>query len=185
MNETNPASAMWERSEAELRASFYDFPNIPLHKYLGITFEREDPMGPAICTLPASPEFLWPDGRHSEAAIYTIGEVSGGVAVSDAVVPTAVKMGLRPVVLTKSADFRPLAPAYGWIRGTCEVVGDYDAAIERMNKRKKADLDIGVEIHDEHGTLVGESVLHYYVRLMDSSRLQTMAAMAPGMAGFA
>src|SRR6266571_4640318 len=131
-NATNPASDLWKLSMDELRARFYDFPTIPLHMHLGITFEREHSDGPAICTLPANPEFLLPDGTQSEAAIYTIGEVSGGVAVSDAVVPVAARLGMRPVILTKKATFRPLAQARGSMTGVCEVAGDYDAAVDRM-----------------------------------------------------
>jgi acyl-coenzyme A thioesterase PaaI-like protein len=185
-NASNPGSDMWKLSMDELRARFYDFPTIPLHMHLGITFEREggDPGSPAICTLPANPEFTLPGGMQSEAAIFTIGEVSGGVAVSDAVVPVAAQLGMRPVILTKTATFRPLATAYGSMTGLCEVHGDYDAAVERMTKRKKADVAIAVKIHDEQQTLVGESVLYYYVRLMDESRLQAMASMSSGMAGW-
>jgi hypothetical protein len=91
---------------------------------------------------------------------------------------------MRPVILTKKATFRPLARARGSMTGVCEVHGDYDAAVERMNKRKKADVAIAVKIHDEAGTLVGESVLYYYVRLMDESRLASMAAMSSGMSGW-
>src|SRR3954466_1726378 len=121
-NRTNPASDMWQLSMDELRARFYDFPSIPLHVHLGITFEREPADGPAICTLPASPDFPWPDGHQSHAAIYTIGEVSGGVAVSDFVVPHAAELGLRPVILTKSATFSPVAQARGSMTGECRVV---------------------------------------------------------------
>src|SRR3989442_11238504 len=183
-NKSNPGSDLWQLSMDELRARFYDFPTIPLHMHLGITFEREDPNGPAICTLPANPEFLLPDGTQSEAAIFTIGEVSGGVAVSDAVVPVAAQLGMRPVILTKTATFRLLAQARGSMTGVCEVAGDYEAAVGRMNKRKKADVAIAVKIHDEQRTLVGDSVLYYYVRLMDESRLKAMAAMSSGMAGW-
>lgn len=181
----SPDSDMWQLSERELRERFYDFPNIPLHVHLGITFRREDPMGPAIVKMPPNPEFMREDGTHSMAALYTIGEVSGGVAVSDEIVPHAVKLGMRPVVLTKGAEFSPKAPARGVIRGECYVAGDYDAAIARLNKRYKVDMDIGVKIYDEDDTLAGESIIHYYVRLMDESRLKSMAAMSPGMAGWA
>jgi hypothetical protein len=183
-NRTNPASDLWELSMGELRARFYDFPNIPLHVHLGITFEREDPDGPAICTLPASADFTGPDGRQSLAAIYTIGEVSGGVAVSDFVVPHAVQLGKRPVILTKSATFTALEPARGSMTGVCEVVGDFEAAVARMKKRLKADVDIGVTIYDEHGTAAGRSVLSYYVRLMDEERLKKMGEMSQGMSGW-
>jgi acyl-coenzyme A thioesterase PaaI-like protein len=180
---TRPGSEMWELSPEELRERFYDFPNIPMHKYLAMTFEREHPDGPAIVTLPSSPEYTAADGTQSEAAVFTIGEVAAGVAVSDAIVPIAMESDKRPVVLTKSASFSPKAPARGAMTAECAVVGDYEAAFERMRKRFKADVDIGVKIYDEQGTLVGESVLHFYVRLMDESRLKAMAAMSPGMAG--
>jgi hypothetical protein len=183
-NRTNPASDMWQLSMDELRARFYDFPSIPLHVHLGITFERETPDGPAICTLPASPDFTWPDGHQSHAAIYTIGEVSGGVAVSDFVVPHAVEVGMRPVILTKKATFAPSARARGSMTGECEVVGDYEAAVAKMKKRFKADVDIGVTVYDEDRLAVGRCVLSYYVRLMDEERLQKMAALSTGMAGW-
>jgi acyl-coenzyme A thioesterase PaaI-like protein len=185
-NASNPGSDLWKLSMDELRARFYDFPTIPLHMHLGITFARErgNPDGPAVCTLPATPEFQLPDGTQSEAAIFTIGEVSGGVAVSDAVVPVAARLGMRPVILTKSATFRPLGRARGSMTGTCNVHGDYEDAVTRMTKRKKADVAIAVKIVDEHGTHVGESVLYYYVRLMDEERLKSMAAMSSGMGGW-
>jgi hypothetical protein len=183
-NVTNPASDMWQLSMEELRARFYDFPNIPLHVHLGITFERETPDGPAICTLPADERFVWPDGHQSHSAIYTIGEVSGGVAVSDFVVPHAAALGLRPVILTKKATFSPLARARGSMTGECRVEGDHEAAVARMQKRFKADVDIGVTIYDAERTVVGESVLSYYVRLMDEKRLQAMASMSSGMGGW-
>src|SRR5436190_18661395 len=182
-NVTNPASDMWRLSMEELRARFYDFPNIPLHVHLGITFEREHPDGPAICTLPADERFVWPDGYQSHAAIYTIGEVSGGVAVSDFVVPHAAAMGLRPVILTKKATFAPTARARGSMTAECEVVGDHEAAVAKMQKRFKADVDIGVTVYDEGRSAVGRCVLSYYVRLMDEERLQKMAALSTGMAG--
>ncbi|HEX8066852.1 MAG TPA: hypothetical protein VF520_10025 [Thermoleophilaceae bacterium] len=183
-NVPSPDSAMWDLSEAELRASFYDFPNIPMHKYLGMTFERDpDPDGPAVVRLPPAPEFTADGGRQSVAAVYTVAEVSGGIAVSDAVVPAAIDMGLRPVVLTKGATFSPVAPAQGEIRAVCEVAGDEEASLARLRKRKRAEIDIAAKVYDDRDELVGESVLHYYVRLMDESRLKAMAAMSPGMAG--
>jgi hypothetical protein len=176
--------AMREMSEVDLRNNFYDFPNIPLHKYLGMTFERPDPAGPAIVTIPASPDYTWPDGRQSMAAVYTVGEVAGGIAVSDALVPFAVELQMRPVVLTRTATFHPRAPAHGEIRAECEVAGDVEAAVAKLKKRHKAELDIGAKVYDERDTLVGESILHYYVRLMDEARLQAMAATSPGISGW-
>src|SRR5207247_11174838 len=97
-NASNAGSDLWKLSMEELRARFYDFPTIPLHMHLGITFEREHPDGPAICTLPANPEFQLADGTQSQAAIFTIGEVSGGVAVRDAVMSVEGRIGERTVV---------------------------------------------------------------------------------------
>src|SRR5256885_14598446 len=148
-NRTNPASDMWHLSMEELRARFYDFPSIPLHVHLGIAFEREHPDGPAICTLPASPDFTWPDGHQSHAAIYTIGEVSGGVAGSDFVVPHAVAPGKRPVSLTRKATFAPLGRARGSMTGEREVGGDPEASVAEKPKRLKADGDNCANAHDE------------------------------------
>jgi hypothetical protein len=68
--------------------------------------------------------------------------------------------------------------------GECEVVGDHEAAVARMKKRFKADVDIGVTVYDEGRSAVGRCVLSYYVRLMDEERLQKMAALSTGMAGW-
>ena len=91
---------------------------------------------------------------------------------------------MRPVILTKKATFAPLARARGSMTGECEVVGDHEPAVAKMQKRFKADEDIGVTVYDEDRHAVGRCVLSYYVRLMNEERLEKMAALSNGMAGW-
>jgi hypothetical protein len=173
---------MQKLDEVDLRQNFYDFPNMPYHVHLGITFDRPDPAGPAIIEIPASEHYLMPDGTQSVAAVYTVGEVAAGIAVCDALVPYAVELGAHPVVLTTTARFTPLAPAHGAIRAECEVVDEVETLVERLVRRRKAQLDIDARTYDEDRTLAGRSIIHFYVRLVDKEKYASMAPLVPGLA---
>jgi hypothetical protein len=163
---------------------FYGFPEVPLHIHLGMRFLRPDPDGDAVVEMPASPNIVDADGRHSLGAVYTVGEVAAGIAVCDALVLNAAEAetAMVPLVLTRETQFTPHARARGTIRSQTSFVGDSAEAVERLRSSRKVMVKTEARLHDDEDTLAGELIVDFYVRLMDRSRLEAMAgALTPTM----
>lgn len=163
---------------------FYGFPDVPFHIHLGMRFERRED-GSAVVTLPGQDSLLGGDGRHSLAAVYTVGEVAAGIAVCDALAAHGAdaETTLMPLVLTKRAVFQPEARPGGDIRSAAEAVGDVAAAAERLRKARKAQVEVESVLRGEGGEVAGTVHVHFYVRMMLLERLEAMAGrLMPAMA---
>lgn len=148
-------------------------------------FERPEPEGPAVVTLPAQPHLLGPDGRHSFAALYTVGEVASGISICDALVLGAGEGAttLMPLVLTTRAVFKPFACPRGAIRSRTAFVGEVSAAAERLRSSRKVKVEVEGTLLGDNDEVAGHMRVYFYVRLMESSRLEAMAGtLMPAMA---
>jgi hypothetical protein len=156
---------------------FYGFPEVPFHVYLGMTFTRPRPDGPAVVTAPALPGTSTAGGAQSLAAVYTVGEVACGVAVCDALLlhHTMADAATAPLVLTREVTFRPRAAAVGAIRSETWFVGDAAEARERFARARKLKVETEARLYGEDGELAGETRALFYLRLMDRGRLEAMA----------
>lgn len=164
---------------------FYGFPEVPFHIHLGMRFERPDPNGPAVVTLPTRSDLLGGDGRHSAAALYTVGEVASGIAVCDALLARISKdtTTLMPLVLTTRAVFTPLIRPSGDIRSRTRFLGDAVAAVQKLGRTRKVKVEVEGEMLNDHNELTGRIHVYFYVRLMELSRLEVMAGeLMPAMA---
>jgi acyl-coenzyme A thioesterase PaaI-like protein len=174
-------------SAAEFESEFYGFPEIPFHIHLGMRFHRADGDGQAVVTIPASPEFTEPGGIQSPCAVYTVAEVSSGLAMCDGLSLRALteEVGnMRPLALTRECSFRPLAPARGEIHSETWFESDRDEALERLRKRRKVTVRAGARVIDESGTVAAEMDAKFYVRLMELERLEAMAGtLTPTISG--
>lgn len=164
---------------------FYGFPEVPFHVHLGMRFERLGPGGPAVVTLPSQPHLVEPDGRHSAAAVYTVGEVASGIAICDALALSSPdsETKLMPLVLTRRAVFRPALPPRGDIRSRAEALGDVAAAAERLRVRRKVNIEVQCTLRGDGDDVAGRLHVYFYVRMMELGRLEAMAGeMMPAMA---
>jgi hypothetical protein len=164
---------------------FYGFREVPFHVHLGMTFERPDPSGPAVVTLPAQPHLLDRRGAHSPAAAYTVGEVASGISVCDALAlhGAGADTDLMPLVLTKRTVFRPATSARGDLRSRARFVGESGEAAERLRSSRKVSVEVACTVLGEGEQLAGEVHVYFYVRLMQLSRLEAMAGqLMPAMA---
>ena len=160
---------------AEAREGFYAVPTVPFNVHLGIVFGRE-PSGEPRISLPPKPEISGPDGQHSVAAVYTLGDVASAVKACDAIWPRAAEMGMIPLLLTTWARFRPHGPARGTIRAVTSLAGDLEKTMATGSR--KATIEIAAELVGEDGAGVGEYQTRIYARLMERSRAQALAASA-------
>jgi hypothetical protein len=163
------------RRLAEARESFYGVPTVPFNIHLGFVFEREHSGEPRI-SLPAKPEISGPDGQHSIAAVYTLGDVACAVQACDAIWPHATDKGMIPLLLTTWARFVPHGPARGTIRAVTGLAGDLEGALAKGSR--KATIEVTAELVGEDGAGVGEYRTRIYARLMEPSRAQALAASA-------
>jgi len=156
---------------------FYGFVDMPFHQHLGVRFTRPDPYEPAIVGLPPRPDLLGRDGEQSPAAVYTVAEIAAAMAACDAIVPHApdIMATMKPAMLTVGASFEALRPAYGELTADARVRGDGARAVERLRTAKKVKMDIDIEVSGDDGEPVGRATVHFYVRLMDESRLRAIA----------
>lgn len=164
---------------------FYGFRDVPFHVHLGMRFERPDPAGAAVVTLPAGGPLLNPDGIQSPAAAYTVGEVASGISVCDAL---ALHGGsedttLVPLVLTRRTSFTPGEEVRGELRSRARFAEDVEAAIGRLRAARKANVEVACEILAGDEAVAGAMRVYFYVRMMSLSRLESIAGqMVPGMA---
>jgi acyl-coenzyme A thioesterase PaaI-like protein len=155
---------------------FYGFREVPFHVHLGMRFERPDPDGPAVVTLPAQRHLLGHDGRQSTAAAYTVGEVAAGIAVCDALLLHATPdAALMPLVLTRRAEFTPGPRPRGDIRSRASFAGDAAAAADGLRRSRKAKVAVECALSADGDEPAGHVTVHFYVRLMDPRRLEAMA----------
>jgi hypothetical protein len=165
---------------------FYGFRDVPFHVHLGMRFQRPDPEGAAVVTLPPAPGLLNPDGTQSPAAVYTVGEVASGISVCDALAlhGAGEDTTLVPLVLTRRTGFDAAgSPPRGELRSRARFAEDAEAATERLRTGRKANLEVECQVLTEDDGVAGNLRVYFYVRLMSLSRLEAIAGqMVPGMA---
>jgi hypothetical protein len=162
------------RTLAEAREGFYSVPTVPFNVHLGIVFEREQ-SGESRISLPPKPEILGPDGQHSVAAVYTLGDVASAVQACDAIWPRAADLGMVPLLLTTWAHFRSRLPARGTVSAVTNLVGDLDQALGEATGPRKATIEITADLFAEDGVQVGDYRTRIYARLMERSRARALA----------
>jgi len=164
---------------------FYGFRDVPFHVHLGMRFERPDPEGAAVVTLPAGNSLRGPDGAQSPAAVYTVGEVASGISVCDALAlhGAGENTTLVPLVLTRSTTFEPREDVSGALRSRARPAGDAKAATERLRSARKVSLAVKCEVLGEDDTPAGDISVDFYIRMMSLDLLESIAGqMVPGMA---
>lgn len=179
---TGPEPTMAAADRVE---DFYGFPQVPFHVHLGMRFDRPGADGAAVVTLPSAPHLVGAGGRHSVAAVYTVGEVASGIAICDALALSMIDPGtqLMPLVLTKGAVFTPAARPRGDIYSEAKAIGDVQGAAERLRTVRKANLEVRCTLRGEADRVAGRLHVYFYVRMMDPGRLEAMAGeLMPAMA---
>jgi acyl-coenzyme A thioesterase PaaI-like protein len=176
-------------SASELESEFYGFPEIPFHIHLGMRFHRSEDDGQVVVTIPASPAFTHPGGAHSLCAVYTVAEVSSGLAMCDGLSLRALteEVGdMRPLALTRECSFHPGDPARGEIHSQTWFASDPEESLERLRRRNKVTVRAGARVLAADGTVAGQMDATFYVRLMALEHLEAMAGtLTPTIAGAA
>lgn len=127
---------------------------------------RVDEVGPGRCVLSMAPE---PNINHFgtvyAGAIYTLGEVPGGVlffATFDAE---------RYFPLVKSSQIRYRAPGRGRLAVEATITADEVARLEdEADEHGKAEWELELDITDEEGTVVAQMTSQYQMRTHGSLR---------------
>ena len=159
---------------AEVQEGFYaGFLTVPFHRHLGVVIERT-PSGARV-TIPSKPEIVGPDGHHSPAAVYALGDVASSVQICEEIAPRALELEMGAVFLTVSATFHPRAPARGTLEATANMVSGLDQAVGRPKETKKATVEVAATVAGEDGEPAGEHRMRFYVRFMEVSRVREMA----------
>jgi hypothetical protein len=164
---------------------FYGFRDVPFHIHLGMRFERPEPAGPAVVTLPGGDSVLGAEGAHSPAAVYTVAEVASGISVCDALAlyGAGEDTTLVPLVLTRHTSFEPRADVGGELHSRARLAEDPEAATGRLRATRKASIEVECDVLGEDDTLAGRLGARFYLRMMSLSLLESIAGqMVPGMA---
>lgn len=158
---------------------FFGFTRVPYHPHLGLRFTRPGPGQPGVVTLPASGDVTGPDREQSPAALYTVAEVGGALAVCDALLPHAADIleVMRPTMLTVHGELRCERPAVGAIHARACGLTDGDAAVKRLRRKRKARVTIDVELVDERDCVAARASFGFYVRFMEEQQLRALAEM--------
>lgn len=158
---------------AEVQEGFYaGLLTVPFHRHLGVVIERT-PSGARVA-IPPKPEIVGPDGHHSPAAVYALGDVASSVQICEEIAPRALELEMGAVFLTVSATFQPRAPARGTLEGSAKMVSGLDREVGRAKETKKATVEVAATVAGEDGELAGEHRMSFYVRFMEVSRVQEM-----------
>jgi hypothetical protein len=158
---------------AEVQEGFYaGLLSVPFHRHLGVVIERT-PSGARVA-IPPKPEIVGPDGHHSPAAVYALGDVASSVQICEEIAPRALELEMGAVFLTVSASFQPRAPARGVLEGSAKMISGLDREVGRANETKKATVEVAATVAGEDGEVVGEHRMSFYVRFMEVSRVQEM-----------
>jgi hypothetical protein len=158
---------------AEVQEGFYaGLLTVPFHRHLGVVIERT-PSGARVA-IPPKPEIVGPDGHHSPAAVYALGDVASSVQVCEEIAPRALELEMGAVFLTVSATFQPCTPARGTLEGSAKVVSGLDQEVGRAKETKKATVEVAAMVAGEDGEPAGEHRMRFYVRFMEVSRVQEM-----------
>jgi hypothetical protein len=159
----------------EVREAFYaELLSVPFHEHLGVALDRGAQPGEPRVTIPPKPEIVTPDGHHSVAAVYTLGEAASAIEMCDEVAPRALEFGMGGMFFTVSARFEPRGAARGTIGAITRLVNGLDEAVHGGTAAKKASVDVAAVVVTADGTVVGEQRFSFYVRFMELSRMRAM-----------
>jgi len=164
------------------RDDFYGFADVAFHRHLGLEISRPSPEAPAVVAMPVSDELTFADGRQSDAAAYTVAEITSALAACDLLESNAPSIPEEtvPLMLTTQATFRQRRPATGKLEAHARVEADGREVMRRLETVGKVKVPIDAEVLGEDGELVGEARFTFYFRLMQMSRLRAMTATAMG-----
>ncbi|HEX8743543.1 MAG TPA: hypothetical protein VF712_10445 [Thermoleophilaceae bacterium] len=159
---------------------FWGALDVAYHRHLGIEFDRDE-RGRGVVTLPARPELTEPDGRHSDAALFTVGDVAAGLAVCDALLPALGEppAGTQLGLLTTGARLRMRAAvAPGPLRGEAHVeIGPAELAAA-LEKTRKFKFEVCVDVAAGGSAAAAEVRLDMVFRLMRERQFDAMTARA-------
>jgi hypothetical protein len=159
----------------QVREAFYaELLSVPFHEHLGVALDRGAAPGVPRVTIPSKPEIVTPDGHHSVAAVYTLGEAASAIEMCDEVAPRALEFGMGAMFFTVSANFQPRGPAQGTIGAITHLLSGIDEVVHGGTAAKKANVDVAAEVVTEDGKVVGEQRFSFYVRFMELSRMRAM-----------
>jgi acyl-coenzyme A thioesterase PaaI-like protein len=134
-------------SAAEIVAS------VPFNQHVGVT-ARPD----ARLQLPDDPQLLNHVGTCHAGALFTLGDATSGATLFDAL---GARLG-DTMAVVRAARIEFLKPARGVLVGTGTVDGE--AALTRIERDGKADVDVSVEVTDSQGTVVARLVITWALR---------------------
>jgi acyl-coenzyme A thioesterase PaaI-like protein len=158
---------------AEVQEGFYaSLLTVPFHRHLGVVIERT-PSGVRVA-IPPKPEIVGPDGHHSVATVFTLGDIASSVQVCEEIAPRALELEMGAVFLTVSASFQSRAPARGTLEVTANMISGLEQDVGRAKETKKAIVEVAATVAGDGGP-AGEHRMKFYVRFMEASRVQEMA----------
>jgi hypothetical protein len=159
----------------QVREAFYaELLNVPFDEHLGVALDRDAAPGQPRVTMPPKPEIVTPDGQHSVAAVYTLGEAASAIEMCDEVAPRALDLGMGEIFFTVSARFELHGPARGTIGAMTRLVTGLDEAAGKGKAARKAAVEVAAQVVGEDGELVGEQQFSFYVRFMEPSHMRAI-----------
>jgi hypothetical protein len=159
-------------ARAQYDDDFYGFTDVRFHRHLGMVFERADASAACEVTLPARS-----DQRVSPAAVFTVAEVAGAMAVSEGLLPHAAEIlaVAKPMLLTTRVHFQAVGDGRGTIRARARMAGDGADAVEKLQRVRKVKVQVEVELSDADQKRVGTATVYCYIRLMSQELLEEWA----------
>lgn len=159
-------------ARAQYEDDFYGFTDVRFHRHLAMAFARAHPGAPCEVTLPAEP-----DQPVSPAAVFTVAEVAGAMAVSEGLLPHAAEIlaVAKPMLLTTRVRFQTLADAKGTVRARARMAGEGADAVQRLRKVRKVKVQVEVDLFDATQQQVGAATVYCYIRLMSQELLEEWA----------
>ncbi len=159
----------------QVQEAFYaELLSVPFHEHLGVALDRSVAPGEPRVTIPPKPEIVTPDGQHSVAAVYTLGEAASAIEMCDEIAPRALELGMGAIFFTVSARFVPRGPAAGTIGAVTRLVSGLDKKAGEGKASRKATVEVAAKVVGEGGKMVGEQRFGFYVRFMELSRMRAM-----------
>jgi hypothetical protein len=159
----------------KVRDAFYaELLSVPFHEHLGVALDREAPAGQPKVTIPPKPEIVTPDGHHSAAAVYTLGEAASAIELCDEIAPRALQLGMGAIFFTVAARFESHGPARGTIGAITSVTSGLEEPGRGQAAPRKASVEVAAKVVSEDGGAVGQQRFRYYVRFMELSRMRDM-----------
>ena len=126
---------------------------LPFNRHVGLS-----PRPDGKLQMPDDARLLNHVGTVHAGALFALGEAASGAALLDAL--GAKLAGAVPIVRTARIEF--LRPAHGVLVGAGSLDGE--AALARLVADGKADVEVGVDLSDELGTVVARVIVTWALR---------------------